>query len=354
MTSKRKSKFSIFDYYEAYQQNKTQDGPLPREENKEDTEKEKTKISQNKEICEEKMDVENESIKSIQLISDSNKNSDIQNQPSCSFTSNDQKEIVFTDTFRKNNKSVQNSNILNDNNVPSSSKFSESEPKNVSQDNLHKIATVTSKHSLEINVNNLNKKIEVTESLTVPSDPQAKKDLFKAIFLSSDESESEKEDEEQNKEEEKLTEMKKIVLEDTIKPANLPEQNTSEKSNRPVAKGFFADLDLSKLKKSTETSVEEVTNKAKQKTDNKTDVFDNFYGPKLPINNAGPQRIIFSKKTDRTTKTKDIVDDGQWVEADIKKNKKDKSHKKHKKHKDKDKPKKHKSKHKKSKYSDSD
>lgn len=179
----------------------------------------------------------------------------------------------------------------------------------------------------------------------MPSDAQAKKDLFKAIFLDSSESESEKEaSDDEDKEAEKLLELKKLIMEQTKPEPVAVKQPVAEK--QPVAKkneGFFADFDLSVFnRKPAETKI---INEEPKELDS------SIYGPKLPIRVENTWKPTFNKLSDRTTKKSEKLDEDDvvWVETDKVKDKKHKNEKKHKKHKDKDKEKhkKHKSKHKK-------
>lgn len=327
MTSKTKTKFNIFDYYEAYQQNRTPDGPQTEEKDDDNEKKKQDEIFSNK-VIQKNEDEEENKTEASQIVSTIN--ADNKQTETLSVFDPNQNENITTKLVLKN---------VVDNNLPTCSKFI---------DNTSNIIPQNEKTDIKFS-----KKHEDTEILTVPKDAKEKKDLFKAIFLSSDESESEKEENEQD-EEEKMTEMKKIVMEASSKPSS---QKTDEKQTRPVAKGFFADLDLSKINKTLENKqMTEETQKRfedEKNTDSETKKLDDYYGPKLPINIQTP-KIIFSKKSERSTKNAVREDNEVWIEAKSRKDKKEKSHKKHKKHKDKDKHKKHKSKHKKSKYSDSD
>lgn len=318
VTSKKRNKFNIFDYYEAYQQNKTQEGP---------TENNKTVISTEETITK----IPNEKNIEVQILKVSENNK-------------------LSQSFRdsENSKSKLDTNNTIKNSVNDTTNLSEI----ITQEQNLIISGHTSKTSTQIKKKTSNEifftkihthskisklKLPEPENFTVPTDPGAKKDLFKAIFLSESESESEEEKEE-NTNNIKLIEMKKAVMEET-KP-----EPPKEKSS--TGKGFFADLDLTRfnkpqIRKGVSNECMENIDRIEENTKN-TD--SNYYGPKLPTTDTNTWRPTFNKASERLSKGTDSVNEN-WVEKNTKtKNKKHKSDKKHKKHK------KHKSKHKKKKH----
>lgn len=171
-------------------------------------------------------------------------------------------------------------------------------------------------------------------------EPKEKIDLFKAIFLDSD-------DEEENKSEKE--EEDKI---DEISTRNLYEDEriTNEKRNTSPPRGCFENIDLDSLAvPSKEFSKKTIGNDLEKKKEvevlkNQDVDMDMAYGPKLP------DKVLF---TSQTVSNVPVISDNseKWIEKKDHEKKHKKKDKKHKKDKDRDKDKdkdkdKHKSKHK--------
>lgn len=334
MSVKRRNKFNIFDYYEAYQQSKTEERPKSKEataacsihkEDIPDSNLLKEEVSKNDSISE--INVREDCIVSLDSsVTFKTETKSTHDVPNKTFPCSKKNESFITDkdsNYEKLQKNTDNTEFK-------------------SKD-LKKSETVVESKTNE-------------ETEQKPLDSAAKRDLFKAIFLSSSESESE---EEKDKDEAKFIEMKKIVIEENInkkQETQLPSPKKGffsdldySKQETPLSsskKGFFSDLDLSKLNKAKIKLPEIESHKPTIELDN------NLYGPKLPTTltsskSSSEWKPTFSKpnKVKCSENFQTTKEDDEWIEADSKPLKKDKHHKKHKKHKEKHK--KHKSKHKK-------
>lgn len=242
-------------------------------------------------------------------------------------------EITFLEEDSVNNlpstSSVQNSamNVINAELTPQIKHSKIGFPSSSNRSNVNKYV-----------VRNTEKILEVPK-ITLPVDPKEKKDLFKAIFLSSSESE------EENEEREKIEEIKKHTEDVVNKPV--------EKLNPKPGKGIFADLDWSKINKpkTSESTSEQENLKSKQTQSQEQS--DDTYGPKLPVSSSTVEKLwkpTFRKITQTIKDTSSS--DAEWMEVGSStstttekssmKTKKHKKHKsKHKKHKSKSKKKKH-------------
>ncbi|XP_018333813.1 G patch domain-containing protein 1 [Agrilus planipennis] len=190
-------------------------------------------------------------------------------------------------------------------------KSTEEDPVNVetSADNEEKDVN----NSLPL-IKNYNEKIDVSKQV----------DLFKAVFLSSSESESEDDEaEKQNR----LKEVRESILSESLLP-----------KIKPTTKGILSDIDFSSLNndnKIVENNTEE-KDKNEQKDDNVTTSHESFksddnnsYGPQLPNKKADFKSHTYSRAT--------AIDDDsdEWVEKQDKPKKHKKHKKKHKKEKSK-------------------
>ncbi|GLV32171.1 uncharacterized protein CBL_11872 [Carabus blaptoides fortunei] len=345
LSKKKRSKYSVFDYYEAYQQNKPiKEGPEPVKEI--EIAEDKELISLNTVSESESNDLNSEIVinnSTLTTVADiplpeskipvqsssSNNSSQVESNISMSNVSPVRAPIHLLNqsTFVANNsqfdsdiasrsesfiKSVLKSVTVTSANVPPAQTANTviiNKPRTTVDTTINKVqqGIVNDGNNAANKIATSKSKIKLPEptAISLPTDPKEKLDLFKAIFLSSSEDESETE--EPNKstatEEHKTEEMKKIVLEDArVTPVVNKETNK-------VAKGILTGLDWS----------------------------------------------LINKKTD-VSSSSDSAD--EWMEIDVKsKEKSKKASKKHKKHKsekrsDKSKHKKHKSKHKKKKHSD--
>lgn len=160
--------------------------------------------------------------------------------------------------------------------------------------------------------------IDLTEKLNLDQ----KQDLFKAIFLSSDESEDETEEkpEEENiSKESRSEELKSTVLSDNLLP-----------KIKPMKEGILSGVNFHAFRKPTVNPKMEEPANNETVVENETNTTDlNLYGPKipqkLPANQPGSNNTVFVTS----------YSDDEWVEKDESKKKKHKKHKKdkHKKHK---------------------
>ncbi|KAK9882699.1 hypothetical protein WA026_022749 [Henosepilachna vigintioctopunctata] len=170
--------------------------------------------------------------------------------------------------------------------------------------------------------------IDITDKLNI----EEKGDLFKAIFLSSSESEEEAEDDEKlSKTEEDIDHDREIELRSNV----LGDELILPKI-KPVKEGILSGLDFKKVHQFKKPSVSEYKeeineNKVMESDVGKSNMLDpDVYGPKLPeriIANESPitNLISFNNHSDSSD---------EWVEKEEakkvkkKKHKKDKSHKK--------------------------
>jgi G patch domain-containing protein 1 len=150
-------------------------------------------------------------------------------------------------------------------------------------------------------------------------------DLFKAVFLSSSESEGEEDEKEKTN---KDTEMKSSVLSDNLLP-----------KIKPLKEGILSNMDFSIFEKSNDSNKEiNVEDSRPSSTNVIPQTGESSYGPSLP-------EKLTSKSTDQTVIKYDDNDSDEWVEKPARDKKNKSSHKK----KHKNKKSSHKKKHKHSK-----
>jgi hypothetical protein len=150
-------------------------------------------------------------------------------------------------------------------------------------------------------------------------------DLFKAVFLSSSESEGEEDEKEKTN---KDTEMKSSVLSDNLLP-----------KIKPLKEGILSNMDFSIFEKSNDSNKEiNVEDSRPSSTNVIPQRGESSYGPSLP-------EKLPSKSTDQTVIKYDDNDSDEWVEKPARDKKNKSSHKK----KHKNKKSSHKKKHKHSK-----
>lgn len=197
-----------------------------------------------------------------------------------------------------------------------------------------RISEIIELDSLQVVENNSKSEqpLEATQVLDITDKVDVSKnvDLFKAIFLSSSESENEEEEEESKKKDEKKEQMKTNVLSDLIPKI------------KPIKQGILSGVNFHKfsLNKPTDTvstvttpSVIENnktdTNKPADVTNESKKQLEDLYGPKLPTHL--PKTMITNSILPSTTEISD-----EWIEKEkinIKKSHKQKKDKKEKKHK---------------------
>lgn len=180
------------------------------------------------------------------------------------------------------------------------------------------------KQEKEVKNESSDKIIDLTDRVDVSKNT----DLFKAVFLSSSESESEAEDVDDKEEKERKEMLTANVVSEPLVP--------KIKSTR---EGILSNIDFSKFNSSIKTN-EKNDKQNQDQTDSAniepvSDSDSNMYGPKLPASTSNLKPSVIEE----------VKNNDEWVEKDSSGEKHKKHKKKHKKEKDKHKKKhKHKSK----------